>query len=128
MPRYYPTDTDTDVTVTTTTETAVITSQNLTTGSQGDQIALTASCDLTSGTGATTATLRLRRGSGTSGTAIATSDAIDLTAADTTTLAIAATDSPGEVVDATYTLTIAIADATADSTVGRAFISAHVGT
>lgn len=91
----------------------------------GDPVDIIGLLDITIGTSGTSVTARLRRGSDTSGTAIATLGPANTTAASRYLLPIAYSDTqPDEYYGLQYTLTVTVAAATAQSTVNSVYLVA----
>ncbi len=103
----------TAVTLTTTTETVVCTLSNVAT-STGQTVRLLASTQVTTGTGATSLTVRLRRGATTAGPLIGAATTIQVTAGNTVAVPIGGEDAPGEVASQPYVLTAQQVAATAN--------------
>jgi len=111
--------------VTTTTETAVATMSRLNVDRIQRRIQFNGLVNITPGTGGTSVTLRVRRGS-VGGTIVGVAQAQAVTAGSTYSIAINVTDEPGEVAGAGYVLTVAVASATDNSTVNYAHLLAVV--
>ena len=106
------------------TETAVCEVDGIATRPGGSTVALSAAVSLTVGTTGASVQLRIRRGSGTGGTLVADTGAVNATAGTIVAVPINGQDSPGEVAGESYTLTVTVASATAASTVHQAGLTA----
>lgn len=106
----------TSTTVTTTTETVVATSLPVSTRGASEQVTITGWVDFTSGTGATALTLRVRRGTGITGTLVSNANAQTVTAGNTLDYDLVVVDTPGEVAGQQYVLTVQQTAATGNGT------------
>lgn len=89
----------------TTAETVIATSLPVSTRSASEQVTITGWTDITAGTGATFVTLRIRRGTGITGTLVSNATAQNVTAGNTLDYDLVVTDTPGEVAGQVYVLT-----------------------
>lgn len=111
--------------VTTTTELAVAT-LTISPGRPGQTVDLDGIVTLTTGTGTTGVTVRIRRGSGITGTVVQSSGVLAIVGAvgAVSDYGVQGTDTPGDVVGQQYTITIQQAAATANGSVTLATIQA----
>lgn len=118
----------TDVTVPTTTETVAITSPAVKIPVATCRVLVTAWCQLTSGAGTTTVTLRIRRGTTTGGTQIgeAIAEPLKTAAGSTEPFSIMVVDALANAASAEYVLTVQQAGATGNGTVVQAAIDVEV--
>lgn len=114
----------TNVTVTTTSETAAITSDPVKATRRHMRVAVVGLVEITLGTGATALSIRVRRGSGTSGTSVLQIIPDDAAAGDRIVVPILTADTVEDVESVVYTITVAVTGATADSTIENASIFA----
>lgn len=119
--------TQTDTTLTTTTETVVATLAGVSTP-RAVNVRLTGWAQLTTGTGTTTVTPRIRRGADATGTLIDEGNAVTIGAAagGTEDFDIVAVDEGADISNATYVLTLQQAGATGNGTALQAGLSAHI--
>lgn len=80
----------------------------------------------TVGTTGTGAILRIRQGAGVTGTSVAITGTMQVTAGNLVSFSILGQDSPGEVAGQQYTLCLQVVGATAASAVGSAFLEVSV--
>lgn len=118
-----------NVTITTTTETVVATLTGISTRYASERVALHGWVQLTTGTATTTVTLRVRRGTDTSGSLIGEANAVSIGAAagGTEQFDIDVEDTPGDVASQSYVLTAQQAAATGNGTALQAILEALVG-
>lgn len=100
----------------TTTETVLATLPPLSSDGQAQSVLLEGVAGFTVGTGTTTVTVRIRRGTGITGTAVASIAGVNVTAGNVVQIPINGVDTPGEVADQQYVLTVQQAAATANGT------------
>lgn len=105
-------------------ETVIATLGGISTRNPGGSVILRGLVNIVAGVAATSVTLRLRRGNGTTGTQVGTSVAATVTAADSYVLTTEAVDTPGDVADQQYSLTAQVTAATAVSTVDAVSLTA----
>ena len=112
------TSSGTNVTLTTTSETVVVTSPVLVLPADRVQLYILAWGQLTTGTGTTTVTPRIRRGTTTGGTLIgeANAEQVKAAAGSTEPFLIALVDNVTDLVSVQYVFTLQQAGATADGT------------
>lgn len=110
----------------TTAETVIATSLPISTRSASEQLTLTGWADITAGTGATGVILRIRRGTGTTGTLVSNATTQTLAAGNTLDFDLVVTDTPGEVAGQNYVLTAQQVAATANGNVTAASLQAGV--
>lgn len=104
-------------TLTTTTETVVMTMPGVSTNGPGDQAFVSGSMAVTAGAAATGITVRVRRGTGITGTVIGTAEIDSVTAATTEPFPFDAFDTPGDVANQQYVVTAQQVAATGNGTV-----------
>lgn len=114
MPGNHRLVSSTPVTLTTTAETVVATSNGVSTVSDQDQVAITGWAQLTLGTGTTSVTPRIRRGTSVSGTLVGTGNPINGTAGQTIVESFLTEDTPGLVAGQQYVFTLQQTGATAN--------------
>lgn len=127
--RSYSIEATANVTLTTTTETVVATLSNVDTYKPNESIRLRASAQLTTGTGTTTVTPRIRRNSVT-GTVVNEANAVTVGAAagSTESFETQCDDSfTGEVAGQTYVFTLEQTGATGNGTSLYGYLEADVG-
>lgn len=90
----------------TTTETVVATLPPFSTDGAAQSVLLQAVVDFTVGTAATTAVIRIRRGTTAAGTIVATSGSLTVAAGNLVSLSCDGVDQPGEVADQQYVVTV----------------------
>lgn len=100
----------------TTTETVLATSPPLSADGQSQSVALEAVAGFTAGTGTTSVTVRIRRGTGITGAVVASAAGITVAAGNLVSVPIIGVDSPGEVADQQYVVTVQQAGASANGT------------
>lgn len=105
------------VTVTTTTETVALTLPAVSTNGAQDQVFISGSMAMLLGTAATTLTVRVRRGTGITGTLVGLAEVDTAVAAETDPFPFDALDVPGEVAGQAYVVTVQQASATANGSV-----------
>lgn len=105
------------VTVVTTTETVVLTLPGVSTNGAQDQVFVSGSLAMLLGTAATTLTVRVRRGTGITGTVVGVAEVDTAIAAETDPFPFDALDVPGEVAGLAYVVTVQQASATANGSV-----------
>lgn len=115
------------VTLVTTAETVVATLTGISTRNASEQIVFRSRAEVTWGTGATSATLRIRRGTGITGTVVASVPNLSVTAGAISGEDPVGTDTPGEVANQSYVLTVQQAAATANGSCTLGQISATIG-
>ena len=103
-------------TITTTTELVVVTSNGINTGAPGARVMIRAYLNVTTGLGTTGLTVRVRRGTGITGTVVGTAEILTAAASTQYLLALTAVDSPGEVAQQQYVVTVQQAGATGNGT------------
>lgn len=122
----FSTSSGTDVTLTTTSEIEVIQLDGVTTGAGGGRITLRGSVQVTTGTGATALTLRVRRGTSTAGTLVGEANAVQIEAAAGSTedhdIQVSAVFD--ELVGESFVLTVQQTAATGNGTAVQAALSA----
>lgn len=113
-----------DTTVTTTTETAAATSPEVRVPARTGRVLVLAWAKLTTGAATTTVTPRLRRGSGTAGTAVgdATVEAIKAAAGSSEVFSVFFTEDVDNVDTVQFTFTLQQAGATGNGTIVQAGI------
>lgn len=104
-------------TITTTNETVVLTFPGISSSSSQDTVAVQGSLDITAGTAATFVTVRVRRGTGITGTVAGNSDPITVTAGATSNIGFDVADNPGEVAGQPYVVTVQQTAATGNGSV-----------
>lgn len=114
-----------DTTLTTTSETVVATLDAPSPNRAGVIVTVRGWAQLTSGTGTTAVTPRIRRGTTVSGDLVGEGNPVDVTAGDTADHSITTDDPPGEVSSLNYVLTLEQTGATADGTAVQASLSAE---
>lgn len=116
-----------NVTIVTTTEKAIVSSPKINVDNPAARFIIIAYVVISASANSTTATVQLRQGSGITGTSVASTGAIPVTASVLSTpLCIMAIDQPGAVADWQYTLTVTMAGASANSTANPAAIAVLV--
>jgi hypothetical protein len=113
--------------VTTTTETVVLTLPAVSTNGPGDTVSIQGIVDMTYGTGTTAVTVRVRRGTGITGTLVGTADPWNVTAGNTSEQTFAVEDTPGEVAGQAYVVTVQQTAATANGSVLHAEAEISLG-
>lgn len=103
-------------TLTATTETVIMTLPGVSTNGAQDQVFVSGSMAVTAGTAATGVTVRVRRGTGITGTVIGTAEVDSVTAATTEPFPFDAFDTPGEVAGQQYVVTAQQVAATGNGT------------
>lgn len=116
-----------DITVTTTSETVAATLSGVSTARGGEKVTVTGVLVVTVGTAGTVVTVKVRRGTSTSGTQIGEDAAVSVTAANTVAIPFGAEDTPGDVDNASYVATVTVTSATGNSTVKSSVAVALVG-
>lgn len=112
----YSTHCTATVTVTTTTETSACTLTGVN-AEAGQVVRIEFAAQMTSGTGTTAITVRVRRGSGTGGALVGPANALTATAGNTSILTYQVEDSPGAVAVFPYSVTVQQTGATANGSV-----------
>lgn len=107
----------TDVTVTTTTETVALTLPSISTPGAGSQVTIDGALTMTYGTGATAVTVRVRRGTGITGTVVGEGNPLTVSAGNTSEQTFSVVDTPGEVAGQAYVVTVQQTAATANGSV-----------
>lgn len=102
--------------IVTTTETVLATLPPVSTDGSVQRVQLQAFASFTTGAGTTGYTLRIRRGTGITGTVVATSGIIAAAASTLVAGGVDGLDAPGEVADQQYVLTVQLAGATGNGT------------
>lgn len=117
-----------DTTITTTTETVAATVAGVSTPKPGVKVTLTATVQVTAGTGTTALTPRIRRGTDATGTLLGEGNPIQggVAAGSTSTLTIQVEDTPGEVAGQSYVVTVAQTGASGNGTIVQADLKADV--
>lgn len=117
-----------NITLTTTSETELVQVDSVDVPNPGGQVRLRGWCQLTTGTGTTTVTLRIRRGTDTSGTLVDEANAVTIGAAagSTEQFDIMVDEAPGELAGASYVLTAQQAAATGNGSAVQASLAAEV--
>lgn len=110
----------------TTAETVIATSLPISTRSASEQLTVTGWADILAGTGATGVVLRVRRGTGITGTLVSNATTQTLAAGNTLDFDLVVTDTPGEVAGQVYVLTAQQVAATANGSVTAASIQIGV--
>ena len=105
------------VTVVTTAETVALTLPAVSTNGAQDQVFISGSLAMLLGTAATTATIRVRRGTGITGTVVGLAEIDTAVPAETDPFPFDALDVPGEVAALAYVVTVQQASATANGSV-----------
>lgn len=113
-------------TLTTTTETVLVTSPGISTDGPSQQISIQATAALVTGASTTSVRLRIRRGTGITGTVVGDSGNITAAAAAAVDLSVDAVDNPGDVADQVYVLTAQQVAATGNATAQLAAIAAVI--
>ena len=108
----------------TTTETVLVTTPPLSTDGAAQQVSLQATAIFATGTATTAVRLRIRRGTGITGTVVADSGSVVAAASSGIDLGVDGVDSPGEVADQQYVLTVQQTSATGNGTAQLAAIAA----
>lgn len=114
-----------DTTLTTTSETVVATLDAPSPNRAGVVVTVRGWAQLTSGTGTTAVTARIRRGTTVGGDLVGEGNAVAATAGDTADHSISVDDTPGEVSSLSYVLTLEQTGASADGTAVQASLSAE---
>lgn len=117
----------TDVTVTTTTETVALTLPSISTPGAGSQVTIDGALTMTYGTGATAVTVRVRRGTGITGTVVGEGNPLTVSAGNTSEQTFSVVDTPGEVAGQAYVVTVQQTAATANGSVLASAGSITVG-
>jgi hypothetical protein len=112
-------------TITTTTELATAVLPGIATGPGGSAVQLLAVIAFTTGTGVTSVTVRVRQGSGITGTVVGSSGAVVIAASTAGVVPIEVIDNPAEVNGLQYALTIQQAAATGNGSVTLATLIAN---
>lgn len=110
----------------TTTETVLATSPPLSSDGGSQTVIAQATAGFTVGTGATSVTVRIRRGTGITGTVVASQAGITVTAGSEVVIGLNGQDNPGEVADQTYVVTVQQAAATGNGTNVLSSIAAEI--
>lgn len=123
------TATATNVAVTTTTETVVATLSGVSVDRADVRIALEGWVQLQTGAGTTNVSLRVRRGTDTTGTQVGevNAEAIGAAAGSVEEFSIAVQDTPGEVASQSYVLTVQQTAATANGSALQMSLLAEIG-
>lgn len=118
VPRVLTAVATTNVTLALATEVEVLQLDGITTGAEGRRVHLHGFVQVTTGTGATGLTLRIRRGTGTGGVLVGEANVVQVeaVAGSTEDHDITVLDTPGELAGESYVLTVQQAAATADGT------------
>lgn len=126
--REYTSFSTSDTPLVTTAETVVATVVVPSVPGPGSTIVVEAHCQLTVGTGTTSITPRIRRGSTTAGTLVGEANAqgVSGAAGSTEDVGLTVDDTPGEVVNQSYVLTVQQGAATGNGTSVQAEIHATV--
>lgn len=111
-------------TIVTTTELAVVTVTGVNTPQGGGRVILEGELQIAIGTTTSSVTLNIRRGTGITGTIIATTSQGVPTAGSTFTIPIQGVDNLGEAAGQSYTLTVTQTAATANGTASNATLQA----
>lgn len=119
---------ETDVTITTTTEGVAITSPPALLPRETHRILVVGWCQLTTGTGTTAVTPRIRRGSDTSGALVgdAVSEAVKATAGSSEPFFVMVSEERSGEESVRYSLTLQQTSATADGTVNQSGVVVFV--
>ncbi len=125
-PRIRQSANSTATNIPTTTETVLATLPPISTDGAAQQVSLQATAVFATGTGVTGVTLRIRRGTGITGTVVAMSGSVVAAASTGIDLGVDGVDNPGEVADQQYVLTVQQAGATGNGTAQLAAIAAAV--
>lgn len=104
-------------TLVTTAETAVLTMTGISTRGPSDQVGIEGQVQITPGTAATGARIRVRRGNGLTGAVVGSIQDIPVTAAVLNSAPFSVVDTPGEVAGQAYTVTVVQTAATANGSV-----------
>ena len=117
-----PTQMAAAVTITTTTEKVAATTLPLTTDGANQTVNIDASGEVTTGTGTTSIQIRVRRGTGITGTQVGVTQTITTTAGNLYPFSIQVADTPGEVDGQQYVVTVQQVAATGNGTIDQAAI------
>lgn len=109
------------------TEKVVLTSSPVNTSDLNRQVTLHGVLNITPGTASTNVVVRVRRGSGTSGTEVGSATTDTTTAGDDYTVPFSVSDIPGEVAGLVYSVTVTETSATADGTVNYGLVGGLIG-
>lgn len=115
-----------DTTVTTTTETVVATVNGVLVPGAGARVKLTGNCNLSTGTGVTAVTPRIRRGVDATGALVGEGDPVAAGASTQVGVDLDVTDTPGDSSALTYVFTVQQTGATGNGTVVQASVRATV--
>lgn len=130
MPRQTPKHRDVAataaVTVVTTTETEAVQLDGVAASQPDGRVVLRGWMQFTTGAGTTAVTLRIRRGTDTTGTLVGEANAITAAASAVREMAIEVPDTPGEVAGQSYVLTVQQTAATGNGTVEQSSLEARV--
>lgn len=110
----------------TTAETVLATSPPLSADGQAQSVIIDAVAGFTVGTGTTSVTVRVRRGTGITGTVVNSIAGVNVAAGNSVAIPIQAVDSPGEVADQQYVVTVQQAAATGNGTNVLSSIAASI--
>jgi len=108
------------------TETAIVTSNPITVDTVDKTVTVWGYMNVTAGTSAVTAVIKVRRGATASGTQVGTTLTTTTVATKLYTIPFMAVDVPGESAGLVYTATLAEGSAGADGTVNQAYITCLV--
>lgn len=122
----FSTQVSADVPVVTGSETAAITSAGISTPNPGASVTISGMVVMTYGTGTTAVVVRIRRGSGLTGTIIAEADPLTVAAGNTSEQTFWGVDVPGDVASLPYTVTVQQTGASANGTVLMSELTATV--
>lgn len=114
------------VTVTNAAETAFLTSPAVPTTLTTNKVSVDFTCELTVGTSGVTATLKIYRGTSTSGVLLYTSDAFTVVAGNKYSLEGATTDQVSGTESVSYTCSVTVGSGAANSTVDNAIATVIV--
>lgn len=126
VPVAYPTQVAAAVAITTTTEKVAATTTPISTDGTNQTVNIDASGEVTTGTGTTSIQIRVRRGTGITGTQVGTTQNITTTAGSLYPFSVQQGDTPGEVAAQQYVVTVQQVGASANGTIDQAAIQAVV--
>lgn len=127
LAREFDTTVTSAVTVTTTSETIVATSLAFSTRGPNEQVSIKGWVQMTLGTNTTGLTLRIRRGTTTSGTLVGVATPETVIAGNTGDFDINVVDTPGDVAGQQYVMTVQQTGASANGSVPQASLSISAG-
>lgn len=126
VPVAQPTQMAAAVTITTTTETVAATTLPISTDGANQTVNLDCSGEVTPGTSTTALVIKVRRGTGITGTQVGTTQTLTVTAPNKTGFSVQVADTPGEVAGQQYVVTVTQTGAAANGTIDQAAIQAVI--